>query len=599
MKKVIWRRIGLALTDVGCWLIAGTIVYLFGTNEAVPQNQVSYLYLFVLLACLFSGCVGIFIITTYRSGYRTGSFEEIIALACQFFTSGLFASLMLYVIIGNRSLRFESALLISLLALFGSLLVRAIVRTQRGKQFSVLGKTGFEDLQREPVLVIGAGVAGNEIVRMARADKNCPYRIVGLLDDDPAKSHLKLSGVPVVGKTTELAKIASRYDARTVILSPRSFPRERFAEISMIASREKLRLVSLPPLSSIVGGKIRLEDIRDVDVADFLGRREVRTDLSAMADYINGKIVLVSGAGGSIGAEIARQVYNIGPRKLLLLDRDESALHSVQLDIYNSGLLDTRDVILCDIRDKDALEAVFDEHRPEVVIHAAALKHLPMLENYPEEGWKTNVMGTLNMLECSLKYEVQVFVNISTDKAADPTSILGKTKRVAERLTAYASSKGSGKFVSVRFGNVLGSRGSVLWTFDHQINHGGPVTITHPDVERYFMTIPEACQLVLQAGAIGESGQALILDMGKPARIVEIAQRMIERSGRDIEIRYTGLRAGEKLSEVLISSREEDNRPKHPLISHAEISPLSPSNLSRVEDIMMNGAFEDTEKIGS
>lgn len=262
-----------------------------------------------------------------------------------------------------------------------------------------------------------------------------------------------------------------------------------------------------------------------------------------------------------------------------MLDRDESGLHGTQMSISGHGLLDSDDVVLADIRDPQALCDIFDKRRPQVVFHAAALKHLPMLEQYPEEAWKTNVLGTLNVLDAARRTGVETFVNISTDKAANPTSVLGHSKRVAERLTAWAAAESGRTYLSVRFGNVIGSRGSMLPTFIAQIEAGGPVTVTDSRVTRYFMTIPEACQLVIQAGAIGRPGEVLILDMGKPVKILDVAERMITMSGRPVEIVFTGLREGEKLHEELIGQSEHDERPFHPQVTHTAVPVLSPDDL--------------------
>ena len=262
-----------------------------------------------------------------------------------------------------------------------------------------------------------------------------------------------------------------------------------------------------------------------------------------------------------------------------MLDRDESGLHSTQLSIYNQGLLDTPNMVLCDIRDAPALDAVFAAHRPDVVFHAAALKHLPMLEQYPLEGWKTNTLGTLNVLRAAETYGATRFVNISTDKAADATSVLGKTKRLAEELTAHFAKRTGRTWLSVRFGNVLGSRGSMLHTFTAQIEAGGPITVTHPDITRYFMTIPEACELTIQAGAIGRPADVLVLDMGEPVKILDVAKGLIARSGKDIRIVFTGLRPGEKMHEVLFSDDEERTATSHELVSRVEVPPLDPAEL--------------------
>ena len=342
-----------------------------------------------------------------------------------------------------------------------------------------------------------------------------------------------------------------------------------------------VKLIVVPPVREMIGGRVTLGSLREFNVADLLGRRPIHTDLSQISDYVNGKVVLVTGAGGSIGSELARQVQMLGPAKLILLDRDESALHGVQLSLYGSGLLDTDDMVLCSIRDPEALQTVFENHRPEVVFHAAALKHLPMLQRFPVEGWKTNVLGTWNVLRCAHEVGVRNFVNISTDKAADASSVLGQTKRLAERLTAWYANRYELPYLSVRFGNVLGSRGSVVHTFKAQIEQGGPVTVTHPDVTRYFMTIPEACELVLQAGAIGRPGDVLVLDMGQPVKIIDVAERLIAESGRDdIKVKFTGLRPGEKLHEVLFSEVEQGSASQHPLISGVLVPDLDPGSLA-------------------
>jgi FlaA1/EpsC-like NDP-sugar epimerase len=322
-----------------------------------------------------------------------------------------------------------------------------------------------------------------------------------------------------------------------------------------------------------------VSDIRPVTPADLLGRREAEIDVQVVAGYLTGKRVLVTGAGGSIGSELCRQVRRFDPATLIMLDRDESALHMLQLSMEGAALLDRRELVVADIRDRSRLEEVFEEHRPEVVFHAAALKHLPLLEMHPGEAVKSNVFGTLNVLQVAGDAHVERLVNISTDKAADPVSVLGYSKRIAERLTAWSGTQRSGAQVSVRFGNVLGSRGSVLTAFEEQIRAGGPVTVTDADVTRYFMTVEEAVQLVIQAGAVGSSGEALVLDMGEPVRIADVAQRLIARSGRPVELIYTGLRPGEKLHECLLGAGEVDVRPVHRLITHVPVPPLAPHQL--------------------
>jgi FlaA1/EpsC-like NDP-sugar epimerase len=383
----------------------------------------------------------------------------------------------------------------------------------------------------------------------------------------------------VLGSRARLLEIATDRAVDTVILAVTKADAVMVNDVAALVEGAGLHFKVLPSVGELFGRRVSLEDVRDVDIADVLGRHQIETDLAGIADYITGRRVLVTGAGGSIGSELARQVHRFSPSELILLDRDESGLHGTQLAIYGQGLLDTPDIVLADIRDAPTVTGVFAKHRPQVVFHAAALKHLPMLEQYPEEGWKTNAFGTLNILRAARANGCERFVNVSTDKAADPTSVLGRTKRAAEQLTAWYAKSAEGTYLSVRFGNVLGSRGSMLHTFTSQIRSGGPLTVTHPDVTRYFMMISEACELVIQAGAVGSGGEVLVLDMGNPVSILAVAKRLIAQSGKKIDIVFTGLRAGEKMHEVLLSDSERGIRRTHPMITHVSVPVLSPADL--------------------
>ncbi len=425
-------------------------------------------------------------------------------------------------------------------------------------------------------LVYGAGDVGHQVARLVDTADEPPYRIVGFVDDDPGKRFLRIRGYRVRGQGQDVVEVAHSADAEVVILAISQVDSAFLTALAERCEAAGLSLIVVPPVRDMIAGHVELNQLREFNVVDLLGRRPVETDLSEITGYLSGKVVLVTGAGGSIGSELARQVRLLGPARLVLLDRDESGLHAAQLLLYGSGLLDRDDLVLCDIRDGAALEEVFVRHRPDVVLHAAALKHLPMLERYPEEGWKTNVLGTLNVLRYAAENGVEHFVNVSTDKAADATSVLGQTKRLAERLTAWYAAELGRPYVSVRFGNVLGSRGSMLDAFRAQIDRGGPVTVTHPEVTRYFMTIPEACELVLQSGAIGRPGEVLVLDMGQPVRILDVAHRLIKESGKDVEVQIAGLRHGEKLHEVLHSVREDPAPSRHPLISRVDVPRLEP-----------------------
>ena len=332
----------------------------------------------------------------------------------------------------------------------------------------------------------------------------------------------------------------------------------------------------LPSVQELLGGEVRMVDIRQPDDVDLLGRPRIETDLAAASAYLSGRVVAVTGAGGSIGSELCRQIWPFAPARLIMIDRDESALHAVQMSLEGRALLDSENLVLLDIRDRDRVARLFAEHRPDVVFHAAALKHLTLLESHPVEALKTNVWGTRAVLDAAAAVGVQRFVNISTDKAANPCSVLGYSKRVCEGLTAHYAQRTDLPFLSVRFGNVLKSRGSVLTSFRSQIAAGGPITVTHPDVARYFMTVEEAVELVLQAGAVGKGGEALVLDMGEQVRIADVAERLAAASNPPIRIEYTGLRPGEKLREELFSDEEIGFPSPHPLISYVDVPPLAP-----------------------
>ncbi|MFF5288680.1 polysaccharide biosynthesis protein [Paractinoplanes globisporus] len=437
--------------------------------------------------------------------------------------------------------------------------------------------------QGSRVVVVGAGEGAAQVVRSMLRTPSSPYVPVALLDDDPRKRSLRVMGVPVTGDRHALPEVIRRFRADTVLIAIPSAGADLVREISMLAGEMNADVKVVPPVVELFGRTVRIEDIRPVGHADLLGRREIGIDLAAIAGYLEGRRVLVTGAGGSIGSELCRQVAQFHPGRLVMLDRDESGLHAVQLSLDGRGLLNDRNLVVADIRDQPRLDEVFREHRPQVVFHAAALKHLPLLEMHPSEALKTNILGTYQVLQTALRHGVDRFVNISTDKAAEPCSVLGYSKRITERLTAAADESSAGTYCSVRFGNVLGSRGSVLTAFEAQVAKGGPITVTDPEVSRYFMTVQEAVRLVVQAGAIDSAGEVLVLDMGEPVRIADVARRLAAAADRHIQVVYTGLRPGEKLREVLLGPGEEDRRPNHPLLSQVPVPPLDGAVLSLLE----------------
>ena len=514
----------------------------------------------------------------YRGRYTFGSIHEARVLIAVTLIVAVITSIFLSLFINE----IHVARSVAVIAFpFAALLMAAM---RYAKRLYVEGKPIFGE-EAQKTLIYGAGFLGNSLVTRMVQDPESPYVPVGLIDDDAAKKHLRLSSVGVLGGGDELPEIIKRTKSTVVVLAMARLSAKQIREISDSVSGLGVKVLVLPPLQDMLspdknrdfrGG---LTDFREIDVADLIGRTPVETQVEQIAGYVRGKRVLVTGAGGSIGSELCRQLHGFDPAELIMLDRDESGLQHTQLSIWGHGLLNNSNIVLADIRDAEAIGEIFSNRRPEVVFHAAALKHAPLLQMYPEEGWKTNVLGSLNVLQAARRAGVETYVNVSTDKAASPTTALGHSKRAAEKLTSWMAGETGKRYVSVRFGNVIGSRGSMLPLFTDQINKGGPVTVTHPDVTRFFMTIPEACQLVIQAGAIGHGGDVLILDMGEPVRIMDVAERMIAMSGRDIKIKITGLRPSEKLHEQLTGDDEIKDADGHAKISHTHARPLSPNDL--------------------
>jgi FlaA1/EpsC-like NDP-sugar epimerase len=562
------RAIVQPAADAVAWALALLFATLLRYDFHLAHPAWAGLVTAIPLAIALQSAVG-FSSGLYSGRWRFGSFDEVFALV--------------------RAMAITTALLFIVNPLVGRQLVPRSVPIAAGVMALVLTagtryawRLALERRRRrdgadcQRLLVFGAGDAAERVIPSLLRDINTDYVPVALLDDDPAKRRLSISGVRVVGGRADLQAAAEKYSADTVLIAIPSASAALVTELTELSTTIGLRVKVLPPLRDLFDESVGVDDIRDVTPADLLGRHEIKTDLQSIAGYLTGKTVLVTGAGGSIGSELCRQIYRFAPKQLMMLDRDESALHAVQLSIEGRALLDTPDLVLLDLRDRHSLERLIRYRKPDVIFHAAALKHLTLLEQHPGEAVKSNVWATLDLLEIATAEGVGRVVNISTDKAADPCSVLGYTKRLAERLTAHYGAAGSTNCLSVRFGNVIGSRGSVLTTFNAQIDSGGPVTVTHPDVTRYFMTVEEAVQLVIQAGAIGSPGEVLVLDMGDPVRIADVAALLATRSERDVAIDFTGLRPGEKLHEVLLGNGEDDHRPVHPLISHVPVPPLDP-----------------------
>ncbi|MBS2016794.1 MAG: polysaccharide biosynthesis protein [Deltaproteobacteria bacterium] len=455
--------------------------------------------------------------------------------------------------------------------------VRFSIRTVR--EVAVQNAMPKSGESRRRILVLGAGDAGEMLMRDIVRAHGRRYEPVGFLDDSVLKQGASIHGVRVVGSLAEAPEIVKRERVDEVILAIPSLRGRELRKVVEMCRPTGVQIRTLPDVGSLIDGEVTVNQLHEVKIEDLLGREPVTLDTEAIGEFLRGRVVLVTGAGGSIGSELCRQICRFGPRRLLLLDQAENALFLVDRAMQAEHPEIERIPYLADICDSRRLEAIFQREAPEVVFHAAAHKHVPMMEANSGEAIKNNVFGTKKVADVADRYRVKTFVMVSTDKAVNPTSVMGVSKRVAEIYVQALSQRSSTHYVTVRFGNVLGSAGSVVPLFKEQIAKGGPVTVTHPDMTRYFMTIPEACQLILQAGTMGKGGEIFVLDMGQPVKIVDLARDLIRLSGlvpgEDIEIEFSGIRPGEKLYEELSTTAENATKTRHPKIFVGTFKPYA------------------------
>jgi len=505
-----------------------------------------------------------------------------IVIACKvvvFLSSRLYRSMWKYASLPDAFEIFKTVSLASITSIFAILMLRQYQHFSRviflldwGILLSLvvgsrLAWRGYRELFVIPrlksgprTLIVGAGEAGNQLLHEIRKSPSANYNVLGFVDDDPAKIGMLLGGVKVLGDTRQLSRLANDLEIEKVIIAIPSALGSDVRTIIRRCEKANVRFMILPGISDLISGKVEVSQIKDVEIDDLLGREPAKLDERAISSYLNGKRVLVTGAGGSIGSEICRQVARYAPHKIVLLDSAETPLFHIERELTAAHPELMLVPVIADVRNRDRLESLFEEFTPEVVFHAAAYKHVPMMEYNPIEAVTNNIGGSKNLADMADRFGVHDFVMISTDKAVNPTNVMGASKRAAECYIQAIAAQSTTKFTAVRFGNVLGSSGSVIPTFMEQIKKGGPVTVTDPNVVRYFMTIPEASQLVLQAACLGRSGEIFVLDMGEPMPILELAEELIRLSGfepyEDIDIAFTGLRPGEKLFEELLIDGE-------------------------------------------
>lgn len=426
--------------------------------------------------------------------------------------------------------------------------------------------------KRKLTLIVGAGSAGTMVARQLFSNSDTELFPAAFIDDDVKKQHLDIMGIPVVGGVSSITEAAIKYDIDNIVIAIPSLDKKQLNTIFTECAKTTAKTQIIPMLEDLATGKISVSHFRDVQVEDLLGREPVELDIESISGYVTQKVVMVTGAGGSIGSEVCRQVSRFLPEKLILLGHGENSIYLIEMELrelYGDTKIEFITEI-ADLQDAKKMMSVMQMHRPHVVYHAAAHKHVPLMERNPEEAFKNNVLGTLNAAKAASMNRVETFVMISTDKAVNPTSVMGATKRIAEMIIQHMGRASlTTKFVAVRFGNVLGSRGSVIPLFQKQIEKGGPITVTHPDMVRYFMTIPEASRLVIQAGALARGGEIFVLDMGEPVKITELAQNVIRMSGYTVEeigIQFTGIRPGEKLFEEMLKENEMNDQQVYPKI---------------------------------
>ncbi|MFD2553906.1 polysaccharide biosynthesis protein [Sphingobacterium tabacisoli] len=528
------------------------------------------------LLCIGATAISFSIFRLYSGIVRyTSAADSIRILSTILFTIIILFALKLFGL-AFRAPKFIDSRLIIIYSLF--LFAGLITYRTSIKIFFQYSKTARKI--KKNTLVFGAGELGIAVKRTFDHDLTSNKIIVGYLDDNPSKIGKSIDGVKIFG-SEELTKVIYKCAVDELIIATPSIPPDKKSEVIEICLEHNVSVLTLPPIKKIMNGDLTANQIKNVRIEDLLDRSTIKLENESVLEQLRGKRILVTGAAGSIGSEIAKQLGQYNPQMIILCDQAESPLHNLQLDLQENFKDQLFHAFIADVKSRERMKILFETFRPHIVYHAAAYKHVPMMENHPIEGVKNNIFGTMNLANLSVEFNVQKFVFVSTDKAVNPTNVMGATKRIAEIYVQSLNSKilkenkAGTKFITTRFGNVLGSNGSVIPRFREQIEKGGPVTVTHPEITRYFMTIPEACQLVIEAGSMGQGGEIFVFDMGKSVKIVDLAQKMIKLSGyipnQDIEIKFTGLRPGEKLYEELLNDLENTLPTHHQKIMIAKV----------------------------
>lgn len=569
MNKILhyfWKynlpRWTILLIDLVICVFSLTLAFFLRFNfKSIPQNELDNFpiaYSVVLLVRLISFALS----KTYKGVVRYTGAKD----ASRIFIIVLAGSLILYVInIITRQLILGHYIIPHSVIIIDALVTIFIMISSRLTIKAIYFENKNPEKEKTHVIIYGAGESGIITKRTLDRDAAVRYKVVGFIDDDEKKKGRSLEGV-FIFSSDKLHELITENQVESVILSIQNLSPTKKNSIIDECLKYGVRVLNVPPVAKWINGELSFNQIKSINIEELLEREPIKLDSGLINEQLNNKVILITGAAGSIGSELARQCAKFDPQMLVLLDQAESPLHELELEFNEKSLSFKHEVVIGDVRNKERLQNVFKTFKPQIVFHAAAYKHVPMMENNPSESILTNILGTKTVADLAVENNVEKFVMISTDKAVNPTNVMGASKRIAEIYTQSLGKSSQTKFITTRFGNVLGSNGSVIPRFKKQIEQGGPITITHPDITRFFMTIPEACQLVLEAGCMGKGGEIFVFDMGKSVKIVDLARNMIKLSGlkenTDIKIIYTGLRPGEKLFEELLAS-SENTLPTH------------------------------------
>lgn len=584
------KKIILISLDSLAIILSSIAAYIFLNPYIDPSNS---FYIGVVGICLFSymGLATYFKLFSKINRYT--SLKEILNVFICVSLAFFLASLVSLLAINNISWRFLVLMYVfSLFIIAGSRIVWRILIEMRNKHLD-----GEQKVNKIRTLVVGAGEGGSVFIKSSRKNDN-ELKIIGIVDSDQTKQNTYLYEIPVIGLLEDIPELVHEYDIAQITIAIPSLKAIEYEYILDICNQSGVKFNLMPSVEDVLNGKLSVSRFRKIDVVDLLGREEVKLDMQQISKKLHGKTVLVSGAGGSIGSEICRQIMKFHPSKLILLGHGENSIYLIHKELGQIFGSDTEIIpVIADIQDRERIFEIMKEYRPDRVYHAAAHKHVPMMECNPKEAVKNNIYGTKNMAEAAKAADVGSFVMISTDKAVNPPNVMGATKRIAEMIVTGLNEPGKTKFAAVRFGNVLGSRGSVVPLFKEQIENGGPITVTDFRMTRYFMTIPEASRLVIQAGALAKGGETFILDMGEPVKIFDLAKKVVKLSGyteKEIAIIETGIRPGEKLYEELLVDGEKTNEKVYDKIFVGKVSSTS---IKEVEQFIAELSRSDESKI--